>query len=187
MKKLFLFTCMLMVCVVASAQITFNAKIGVGYATMSAPDAPSNVSVGGRFVTKIGFGIEKAFSPNVSIMPSLEFAVKGMELSYGGQSWTDDFRYVQVPVLFAYRLNLSDSWNLTIKAGPYAGYAVSATENGDSIIEGLEEFDAGVDCGAELEYHRICFGLEYERGFLTLVSDGKIYNSAIYFTVGYKF
>lgn len=29
-----------------------------------------------------------------------------------------DIFYLQIPVLAAYRLNLSDNWNMTLKAGP---------------------------------------------------------------------
>lgn len=196
MKKIALITVLLTASIAAFSQVTYNAKAGLGIAFMSAPDKPEGANIKSNVVWKIGAGIEKAFTPNFSLMPSLELAKKGMTLdySYGEEtgSFKDDFFYIQAPILGAYRYNLSESWNITAKAGPYFGYAISAKEsyNGetqDIDDDNLNKFDVGLDLGLELEHHRYCFGIEYEYGFTSLVDQGKIYNAAIYVTIGYKF
>ena len=119
MKRLLSFVCVSMLAIAASAQITWNAKIGGGIATLW---GSNNDNIKPHFVGKIGAGIEYPLSSNVSLMPSLEFALKGTKFKGGFKL---DLYYLQIPVVAAYRVNLADAWNMTFKAGPYVAYAVS--------------------------------------------------------------
>lgn len=191
MKKVLFLLVMAVAAISASAQITWNAKGGVGIAHCWG-DADGLSS---HFVGKIGAGIEKPLTSNWSLMPSLEVAWKGCKFE-GGKV---DIFYVQVPVLAAYRLNLNDSWNMTLKAGPYIGVGVYGNVKADGggsenlFSNGGKRLDAGLDLGIDFEYHRFVFGVEYELGFTPLLkddSDGETYsvrNAAFYATVGYKF
>ncbi len=194
MKKLFCLICMGFFIATASGQITWNAKGGLGFAKCIGGDSETD----NKFVAKAGVGIEKAFSPNWSLMPSLEFALKGYDISdEEGYSETADMYYLQIPVLAAYRMNLNDSWNLVLKAGPYIGYGlfgdISAedTEVGysaeEDVFDYAERLDIGLDFGIDFEHHRYVFGAEYEFGLTSLSKEGDIKNSAFYVTVGYKF
>ena len=211
MKKLFTLACVAMLAVSASAQITWNAKLGLGFASCPGLDE-GNTSL--HFVGKAGVGIEYPLSDNLSLMPSLEFAAKGTKWDYSGYGetvkQTVDIYYLQVPVMAAYRLNLNDDWNLTVKAGPYFAYWLfgsgsidyTYTYNGNTINrkkdvdfdDTINRFDCGIDVGVDFEHHRFVFGLEYERGFTNMVKNAEnaeytptIYNQAFYATVGYKF
>lgn len=215
MKKLFSLLCVAMFAVAASAQITWNVKGGVGFATCYG-DVEGGME--NHFVGKIGVGIEKPLSSNWSLMPSLELAWKGAEYSedlgevYDGYSEstkeTLDVFYIQVPIVAAYRINLNDSWNLTLKAGPYFAYAISGRFKGSSSYGGGNEggswdedlfksyegeeagkrFDAGLDLGVDFEFHRFVFGAEYELGLLKFApGGGDVKNAAAYVTLGYKF
>lgn len=190
MKKVFFLLVMAVAAVSASAQITWNAKAGIGVAHCWG-DADGLSS---HFVGKIGAGIEKPFTSNWSLMPSLELAWKGCKFE-GGKV---DIFYVQVPVLAAYRLNINDSWNTTLKAGPYIGVGVYGKskydEDGQKVSvdvfdNGGKRLDVGLDLGIDFEYHRYVFGAEYEFGFTPLLDEGgeSIHNGAFYVTVGYKF
>lgn len=109
------------------------------------------------------------------------------------ETWS--FYYIQVPVLAAYRINLTNKWNLTLKAGPYLACALSGRAKSD--IENFNIFgdegagrrvDVGFDFGLDCEYQRYVFGVEYELGFLDMVNNGyKMKNAAFYVTIGYKF
>lgn len=202
MKKIILLVFAFAVTMTASAQITWNVKVGGGWA-MCTSDIDSDMK--GKFVGKIGVGIEKPLTHNFSLMPSLEVALKGTKCSY--EPYEDAYYsidenlsplYIQIPVLGAYRFNLSDDWNLTFKAGPYFAYGISGkyensyyNDDFDIFSDGdAKRFDAGVDVGVDFEYHRFVFGLEYERGFVSFAasdSDASIYNQAVYVTAGYKF
>lgn len=198
MKKIALITVLLTASIAAFSQVTYNAKAGLGIAFMSATDLPDGMNINSNVVWKIGAGIEKAFTPDFSIMPSIELAKKGMTLSATSEGETESEKigitYLQIPVLGAYRYNLSEGWNVTAKAGPYFGYALSAkaSYNGqkEDFSDNINKFEIGLDFGLELEHHRYCFGFEFERGFTSITDepeDGDIFNAALYVTIGYKF
>ena len=185
MKRLFSFVCVAMLAAAASAQITWNTKGGIGVATCYGSEIDGLKS---HIVGKIGAGIEKPLSSNISLMPSLEVAWKGTKVE---DFATLDLIYLQVPVMVAYRLNLSDSWNTTFKVGPYFAYAVydKFKVDGFGEVEGEEanKFDAGLDVGIDFEYHKFVFGVEGEMGFCKLYDSANIKNLAFYATVGWKF
>ncbi len=214
MKRLFSIVAMVFVTMAASAQITWSVKAGLGLSACT-----GDVDMDNSLVGRIGVGIEKPLTANWSLMPSLELAIKGgkMEeiyedtytygISYGGWREEISIYYLQLPVLAAYRLNLNDSWNMTIKAGPYFAYALfgngeyeekyygewEGSDNFDifgSDGYGLNRFDFGLDLGVDFEHHRYVFGLEYEFGLTNMFKgsdEGKLKNAAGYITVGYKF
>lgn len=184
MKRILSLVCVMMLAIAASAQITWNAKGGLGVATMW---GSGNEISKTHIVAKAGVGIEYPLSSNLSLMPSLEFAWKGCKLFETG---TLDLYYLQVPVVLAYRFNVADAWNITVKAGPYVAYAISdhyKFDSGDSGSIGAKKFDAGLDAGIDFEYHRFVFGVEAEMGFLKLTSVDYIKNLAFYGTIGWKF
>lgn len=207
MKKLFSLVCVALFTITASAQITWNVKGGVGVATCIGDDA---VDLSSHIVGKIGVGIEKPLTSNWSLMPSLEVAWKGAEFNskeaYESLNETLDMYYLQIPVVAAYRFNVSDHWNITLKTGPYLAYALygqlkfdyeghgeysyseSGNENPFSSDNGCSRFDVGWDFGIDFECRRFVFGAEYEIGFMSFGPDNSnIKNSAAYFTLGYKF
>lgn len=194
MKKFFLLLALTALTVSASAQITWNAKGGIGIAFCY-----GDTETKSKLVGKIGVGIEKPLSANLSLMPSIEIAMKGAnyeeEYSYGS-TYTQNVSiyYAQIPVLLAYRFNLSDSWNMTIKAGPYVAYGFAGnmkesyegeSANSNIFDLGVERFDAGVDLGVDFEHHKFVFGVEVEYGLLNMVDGVK--NFAAYATIGWKF
>lgn len=191
MKKLFCLVFVTLCTITISAQVTWNFKGGVGIATCW-----GDVSgLESHFVGKLGVGIEKPLSSNWSLMPSLEIAWKGAEYDDGFESEVLDLFYAQIPIVAAYRFNLNDSWNLTLKAGPYFAlgiygndkYSYGDYNEGVDIfsVGGVNRFDAGLDAGIDFECHRYVFGVEGEIGFLDMIDSIK--NLAFYLTVGYKF
>ena len=194
MKKIFSLAAMLMLAMVASAQITWNVKGGIGFSACYGEKGLKSHMVG-----KAGVGIEYALSTNFSLMPSVEVAIKGCEFDkdiYGvadnGNAETLEITYLQIPVLGAYRFNLNDSWNITAKAGPYFAYGVDGKfkELNKDLYKDTDakRFDVGADVGVDFEYHRFVFGVEFEIGFTNMsAGNGKVKNEAFYLTVGYKF
>lgn len=200
MKKLFVLAFAMAMTMAASAQVTWNAKLGIGMANCAVSNGEGE-DMKLHLVGKAGVGLEYPLTANLSLMPSLEFAVKGYKVEYGDGRYSEkcDLMYLQVPVVAAYRFNLSSGWNLAVKVGPYFAYGIKGNakfndsrydedEKYDPFEEGAKRFDAGLDVGIDFEHHRYVIGLEYERGFVSLSkTDVKIYNQAFYLTVGYKF
>lgn len=201
MKKILSLVAMLMLTVAASAQITWNVKGGIGFSACYG----STEGLKAQMVGKAGVGIEVPLSANFSLMPSFEVAIKGCEFDKEKYYWgvidgkdcsggNLEITYLQIPILGAYRFNLSDSWNITLKAGPYFAYGIDGRFKVDDYKIDLykdtnaKRFDVGADVGVDFEYHRFVFGAEYEIGFSNMSSgDNTIKNMAFYLTVGYKF
>lgn len=200
MKKLIATLAVALIAVTASAQITWNAKAGIGISSVLMSGGNEDGKT--HLVGKAGAGIEYPLTSNLSLMPSLEFAFKGAAWDYGeGCNETLDIYYMQIPVLFAYRFNLTDRLNLVAKVGPYFAFGLGgkvkyndpgwANESAGVFSEeiGGKRFEVGGDVGIDLEFKRWVVGVEYEIGITPLVKeDGfSIRNSAFYATVGYKF
>lgn len=209
MKKLLSSMVVMLVSLAASAQITWNVKLGGGIA-MCTGDVENTKNI---FVGKVGVGFEMPLSHSLSLMPSLEFAIKGTKTSFDGYDyeWDEYYNfeetftpmYIQLPVVCAYRLNLNTDWNIVLKAGPYFAYGIKgdyklkeknsgeSSDNYDLFSDGdAKRLDIGIDAGIDFEYHRFVIGLEYEKGFTSFASsdsDVDIFNQAAYLTVGYKF
>ncbi|MBO4984809.1 MAG: hypothetical protein J6C87_04110 [Bacteroides sp.] len=76
MKKLSLVFALLLMCMCATAQITWNVKAGVGIATLSGLNDEGSKKM--KFGWKVGVGIEKPLAANWLIMPSLELSRKAV-------------------------------------------------------------------------------------------------------------
>ena len=194
MKKLLFYLCMCFTTTNLFAQVTWNTKGGLGVATCYGSDIKGSKT---HFVGKIGVGFEYPLASNWSLMPSLELAWKGAKIENETFKSTLDFFYLQVPAVLAYRVNISDSWNTTLKVGPYVGYALSdhyelSDSSGKYSYKGsgsadINKFDVGLDAGIDFECHRFVFGLEAEMGFIKLDNNNNIKNLAFYATIGWKF
>ena len=190
MKRIFTLACVAMLTLCASAQVTFNAKLGGGmsWAPMSEKGDVDAFDNKGLFVGKVGFGAEIPVSQNFSVMPSLELAMKGgkYESKDDEESISSKLNvtYLQIPVMAAYRLSLNDRLNMTLKAGPYFAYGLSGnmkttvdinnvtkTEKADIFSDkemggkAADRFDVGGILGVDFEYHRFVVGAELECGF----------------------
>lgn len=189
MKKIFCLMFVAFIAMAAQAQITWNAKAGLGFAKCKS-DAEDTKNA---LVWKAGVGIEKPLSANWSIMPSLEFAMKGSKYDFGEEQELS-LSYIQIPVLAAYRFHVNNSLNMVLKAGPYVAYAIKGDFEGYDIFEDDADgeapgkrLDFGLDLGVDLEYQRYVVGFEYEYGFTSIEKDWNTKNSAMYLTIGYKF
>lgn len=204
MKKIIFVLALIMSAVAVNAQITWNVKAGVGMSKLTGASGEM------KFGWKIGVGVEKPLSENWLIMPTLEFKQKGSESPLSNDvDWkkvTISSNYIQLPILVAYRIRLTDEVNMTLKAGPYFAYGVSGeikyelVEGGSEICdlfdsewedENANRFDAGVVFGADFEYHRYVCGIECEYGLTNVFDYEEVYptnrNMSIYVTIGYKF
>lgn len=201
MKRFSMFLVSVLVCLFASAQLTWNVKAGAGWAMLRDGDIKYQK---GKLGWKIGVGVEKPLSANWLIMPSLEFKQKGTYFGSSDPSYNTVYYmyYLQSPILGSYRIRLSDEVNMTLKVGPYFAYMLSGkrkyTVQGITYEEDIfdseffdlgRRFDVGLLLGVDFEYHRFVLGTEFEYGLLPCLKDSlsKAYNMALYATFGYKF
>ena len=110
-------------------RVKWNIKVGGSLAFCAGTNG--DVSTKSKMGGKIGVGLEKPLSPNFSLMPSLELAMKGAKWSFSFLALYESYEetlsplYIQIPILGAYRMSLNNDWNMTIKAGPYFAYGLS--------------------------------------------------------------
>jgi hypothetical protein len=199
----------------------------------------SKITNGGDDVTmkpgyQIGVGMDYYFTKSWGIQPSLMLIGKGSKYRfpfYWGDLLDDDNMYhipnalasitetriyVQIPVMLAYRANVSKTLKLVFNGGGYVSYGVGGkTEfvniliptcsiyippdnefresTVDTFFEGTQRFDFGLGTGAMLEIRkRYTLALFGEWGLIDAhthrqVSPGKITNQTYGLNIGYKF
>jgi len=192
MKKILAVVALAFTTLTMSAQedSKFTIKAGVGLSSVVGSDADTKMT----FSYKVGAAYDLGISENFSIIPGIEFAKKGFKSDNidGSISMT----YLQIPIFAAYKFNISDGMNLTIKAGPYASYGLFGSDiewaggsktNVFDKDDGFKRFDAGAIAGVSLDFSQFMVGLEYSRGFTKLTSDYSQFNQAFGIVVGYKF
>lgn len=188
--KVTLIVAMLAVVTAVSAQIDFGVKGGINMSNIDGP---------GKTKAKVGFNIgvsaDYDFSYNMGIQTGLFVSTKGFKLK--GEildeklSISSNLVYLQLPVHFAYKIDVSPGTRVFLHAGPYAAYGVGGS-TGDSDIKafgknGFKPFDAGLGIGAGVELGRLFFDLGWDFGLVNIARAGDVKNQNAYLSVGYKF
>ena len=208
--KLSLLAIALMVATAASAQVSFGIQGGVNLSNMLSVDTPQ---------PKVGFNVgiltDIGFSHNAGIRTGLFFTTKGFRESNAlidGMPPDEDgnrpphnptfpkvnLMYLQIPVHFAYKVDVSPGTRIVFHGGPYVAYGIRGSEiiNGnrvDSNLFGSESwynpFDFGLGIGVGFEFGRILTGIGWDMGLLNI--DNKACRPArtqnAYLTVGFRF
>jgi hypothetical protein len=187
-----------------SASIPVIVKGGVGISNWYGDDADGTDA---KFAWKLGIGTEFSLGQNFILQPSLMFINEGTKidgkLSMAGVavsgSITSQEDYLQLPIMFGYRVNVDKGTNIVFTAGPYLAYGIAGKTKGEvaSIStkydtfgdDGMDmkTFDAGLGCGVTGEFNNFLIGIDGHLGLTDLQDDFKAHNLGAYLTVGYKF
>ena len=155
MKKILL-TLITIVAVNATvnAQMRFGVKGGVNLANVSTSE--KSVTYNSALGFHAGIVLDAPLSESISIQPNLLYSQKGFSLDASGVTAKATFNYIEIPVNFLF--HVTDA--LTIGAGPYLGYALSAsakaTFNGQSQT---------TDVDFDNKSQRIDYGLNITAGY----------------------
>ena len=116
MKKVLAIVAIVLTTSTMSAQedSKFTVNAGVGLSSVVGSDAEDVKNV---FSYKVGLSYDWGLSESFSIIPGVQFATKGFksEAIDGDVSMS----YLQIPILAAYKFDLTDDMKLVVKAGPY--------------------------------------------------------------------
>jgi hypothetical protein len=184
MKKLFIITMTLAAFTLQAQDVTFGAKAGLNFASMTGDDAEGLDS---RTSLHIGVTAEIELSDAFSVQP---------ELLYSGQGYTADgdvtgkVDYINLPVMA--KFYVGDGFSL--EAGPQIGFLASAKADVDGesvdIKDLLNSTDFALNLGAGYKLDSgLNFGLRYSIG-LTDVPDGDsngFKHSVLQLSVGFNF
>ena len=207
MKKirLFLVLAMLAVVTAVSAQVSLGVKGGVNMSNFYADELDDkNVKIG----FNVGLLADIDFSYNSAIQTGLFFTTKGAKYSPSIGSVNADVTinpmYLQLPVHYAYKVDVTPGTRVVFHAGPYAAYGVGGKTklsgslgdySGETEFDvfgdegSLKRFDAGLGLGVGAEFGPILVDLGWDMGLVNISdsNDGEIKNQNAYLSVGYKF
>jgi hypothetical protein len=186
MKKLLFFAALAVLVITStSAQVSFGAKAGANFASLSGDGADG---VDGRTSFHIGGVVNIGVSELFSVQP---------ELVYSAQGWTEDspfgevvgkLDYINIPIMADFTL----AEGFSLQGGPQFGINVTSEVELDgetADIEDVESLDMGVGIGAQ--YRMTDLGLffqaRYMIGINDVVEDAEVKNSVISLSVGWFF
>ena len=153
MKKIFVLIAAAIVCMSASAQVQFGAKVGFDLTNFWGEDAEHGMKPS----YQAGLLMEYKFSPKFAIAPEVVFASQGgkfkaVEMNMFGldvsKTVTFNTNYINVPVMLKYYATP----NFSIDFGPPVGfnvYSKVSVEDEDKAWD-LTDSTKGVDCGLGL-------------------------------------
>lgn len=171
---------------------------------------------------QLGFTAEYEFRDNAYLQTEVSFITKGAvyksaeTLGNGVKQWKQDFtlKYIQIPFLIAYKLEIEDNLSLYFHGGPYFAYGIGGKTrlkithkqaegedvetSQDSFGEnGFKKLDIGIRFGSGLEFEKYTIGFDFEYGFTnisrkdtklsSLLNDRGFKNKGVCLLLGYKF
>jgi opacity protein-like surface antigen len=191
MKK-FLMTAVLgMFALTGFSQVKWDAKVGMNFSNMTKFDDTKALPG-----FNLGVGMDYGFSENWSLQSGLMISSKGYKVK--------DYAkvrpiYLDIPILAAYKFNISDNTKFVINAGPYLAFGLGGKVKYDGVDEsdkvfgddGWNRFDLGLQYGVGLELSdRYLINLTGQNGFICPwdVDEGdKPKNMTFSIGVGYRF
>lgn len=188
---------MLAVVTVASAQFGIGIKGGMNMSNFYGSEASdTDMKIGFH----VGLAADYNFAPNMAIQSGLYFTTKGakMESSLFGinSSLTANPMYLQVPIHFAYKLDVMPGTRMVFHAGPYLAYGIAGkytakvegvSKSEDFFIDGVNRFDAGFGLGVGAEFGSFLVDLGWDMGLVNLEENIDSKNQNAYLSVGYRF
>lgn len=201
MKKLiwFIFLALVALRIEAQSPVSFQVKAGVGMANLYGKETDDAEA---KFAYKVGVGIDYAFNRTWSLQTFLNFVSKGSKGE--AEDWakmTINELYLELPVMAALRVPVSEEMQLVLSAGPYIAYGIGGkttvdmkerkipTATGYETIGGkykadtfgalkdgnlgMNRFDAGLAFGVAAECHRFILGIDAQWGLTDISGDLK--------------
>lgn len=189
MKK-FLMTAVLgMFALAGFSQVKWDAKFGMNFSNVTKYDDAKALPG-----FQLGVGMDYGFSESWSLQSGLMISSKGYKVK--------DYAkvrpiYLDIPILAAYKFNISDNTKFVINAGPYLAFGLGGKVKYDGIDEsekifgddGWKRFDLGIQYGVGLELSdRYLINLTGQNGFIS-PADGEDNPKNMTFSigVGYRF
>lgn len=202
MKKLLL-TVVLGLCTLAGfSQAKFDVHAGMSMANITNSEADLKIGY------SVGVGMDYAITDMWAFQTGLNFTSKGCKDSAEGLKAKLNPVYLDIPLLAAIKLPISEGNTFIINAGPYVGVGLGGKmtieEGGAEVgaklfkkIDGADEammnrFAVGLQYGVGFELgYKYLLNLTGQYGFTNMIKDSWAHennkNLAFLITVGYRF
>ena len=154
MKKLLLTLALGMVAVFGFSQVRWDVKFGMNFSNQTKLDETKALP---GFT--MGVGADYAFNENWYFQPGVMITSKGYKVKESGEKFTARPIYLDIPILAAYKFDITDNTKFVINAGPYLaiGLGGKVKEDGDNckIFDDKggdwKRFDLGLQWGVGVE------------------------------------
>lgn len=168
MKKLVLTMLFGLIALAGYSQARWDVQFGMNFSNMTKFDDAKMLPG-----FKVGLGMDYAFTDIWSLKSGLMFESKGYKVE------KDKVRpiYMQIPVMAAWKANITDDIKFVVNAGPYfaVGLGGKYKENGGGSAKlfssdgmDMKRFDLGIQWGIGVELsERYIVNFTGENGFLT--------------------
>lgn len=201
MKK-FLMTAVLgMFALAGFSQVKWDVKFGMNFSNATKMKDVVGVDTKALPGFNLGVGMDYGFSENWSLQSGLIISSKGWKVKEGDIKNTYRPIYLDIPILAAYKFNISDNTKFVINAGPYLAFGLGGKAKyeggGDDKMfdkEGwdMSRFDLGIQYGIGLEIsEHYLVNLTGQNGFICPWDDidegDKPKNMTFSIGVGYRF
>lgn len=195
---------MLAIVTVVSAQVNLGIKGGVNMSNLVYDDEvdDKNPKIGFH----VGLALDYEFMPSSAIQTGLFFTTKGFkaESTSLDAEYTENLMYLQVPLHYAYKVDVMPGTRIVFHAGPYAAYGVGGSReakvgnlSGEWDVDDIfgdearqyKPFDAGLGLGVGGEFGPFLVDLGWDLGLVNIsnADNGDVKNQNAYLSVGYKF
>ena len=173
------------------SQVKWDAKFGMNFSNMTKFEDTKALPG-----FQLGVGMDYGFSENWSLQSGLMISSKGYKVKEGEYKETTRPIYLDIPILAAYKFNISDNTKFVINAGPYLAiglggkYKVDGIDESEKIFgdDGWKRFDLGIQYGIGLELSdRYLINLTGQNGFISPADGGDPKNMTFSIGVGYRF
>lgn len=159
MKKLVLTVLFGMIALVGFSQVRWDAQFGVNFSNMTKMD-DSKALPG----FNLGIGMDYSITDMWSFKSGVMFSSKGWK--YKEDGYKDTYRpvYLEIPLMGAWKTNITDNVKFVVNAGPYLAIGLGGKNK--------EHWDSGEDTklfsgedGRDAIMNRFDLGLQYGIGF----------------------
>ena len=186
----------------AHAQITFGARGGINFSNMKMESEGISISPKMKPGVQLGVVAEYALSESLFLQPGFLFAQQGMKMDADGETAKVTLNYIQIPVNFQFKTEVSGGTILLLQAGPYGGIGINGkwkygkesedVEFGNGDNADFKTFDFGLGLGAGIEFGgNMQLGIGYNLGLANLDTSGSskysVKNNGLAFTFTYFF
>ena len=213
-KKIIVTVLLLFSALLGYSQVSWNVKAGMNVSTQTLYGVDC-LKPGYQF----GVGMDYYFTDNWGIQPSVMLISKGYKSNHHvlyqdiPQTFAYDYYitvnriYAEMPVMLAYRINLSNTMKLVLNGGGYISYGIGGKRHDKFNVDGSifestsntfssypwvlisykpPRFDTGLVAGVTFEFkNKYTIGLIGELGLKEV--DGLSKNQTYGINVGYKF
>ena len=167
MKKLVLTMLFGLIALAGYSQVRWDVQLGMNFSNMTKADDAKMLPG-----FKVGLGMDYAFTDVWSLKSGLMFESKGYKVD------EEKARpiYMQIPVMAAWKANITDDIKFVVNAGPYFAVGLGGKyKEGNSDIKlfssdgmNMERFDLGIQWGIGVELsERYIVNFTGENGFIS--------------------